>query len=125
MTKRFRKWLAGWLRENRSAGPYYRAERVDMRPSQPLPAVIYLVGDDECDWAGVLLCPCGCGAIIQLSLVRDARPSWHVKIGRNHLVTLSPSIRRTVGCRSHFIIYRGRLIWCGGESADLEESSFA
>jgi hypothetical protein len=122
MTKRFRQWLAGWLRGNRRSGPRYRAKKVAKAPSQPLPALVYLVGDDECDWAAVLRCPCECGAVIQLSLVRDSTPSWQVEIHRDGLVTLSPSVHRTVDCRSHFIIYRGRLIWCGKEVANLEES---
>ncbi len=29
--------------------------------------------------------------------------------------TLLPSVWRTTGCKSHFIIYKGRLIWCSSD----------
>jgi len=119
MTRQFRKWLAEWLRQNRSRGPRYTTQKVNSPPSVLKPNIIYLIGDDECDWAAVLRCPCGCGELIHLSLVLDTSPSWRVQIGRKGLATLSPSVYRSIGCRSHFIIYQGRLIWCKGDDQEF------
>lgn len=63
---------------------------------------LYLVGDSQ-PWQAALLCPCGCGAPIQLSLLPTDSPSWTVSSGRKG-VTLSPSIWRTDGCRAHFFV---------------------
>ncbi len=79
------------------------------------PDIVYVIGDDECEWAAVLLCPCSCGETIHLSLVTDAIPSWKVQLHEGKRVTLLPSVWRTMGCKSHFIIYRGHIFWCASE----------
>jgi hypothetical protein len=115
----FRKWLAGWLRSHRDASASFTTQRADRVPKKLRPGVIYQVGDEDCVWAAALSCPCGCGDIIQLSLVRDASPSWHIQQRRNGEVTLLPSVWRTVGCKSHFIIYRSRVVWCSDDAPEV------
>jgi hypothetical protein len=44
-------------------------------PEKPQQGTIYAIGEGT-PWAPALLCPCGCGALIQLSLLKDERPSW-------------------------------------------------
>ena len=120
MKRTFRSWLAGWLRLNRSEPVRFRTERTDCVPKVPCPDVIYQVGDEDCVWVAALRCPCGCGDIIQLSLVRDVSPSWRLQTRRNGEVTLLPSVWRTVGCKSHFIIYRSRIVWCTNDSPEVD-----
>ncbi|MDO9185866.1 MAG: DUF6527 family protein [Bacteroidia bacterium] len=67
-------------------------------------------GKDYVKWA-YLRCPCGCNEIIMLSLIKGANPSWRIWIDKLGRPTISPSIWRTEGCRSHFIIKSGKLIW--------------
>jgi hypothetical protein len=112
MTTRFRRWLADWLRSSRRRPPEFSTRAVTEWPREPLPNVLYRLGDNECEWAAGLKCPCGCGAFIQLSLVEDASPSWRIDRKRSGEFTLMPSVWRTVSCRSHFIIYRSRILWC-------------
>ncbi len=112
MTPRFRRWLADGLRLNRRRPPEFSIRRVAAWPEEPLPQVLYRLGDAECEWAAGMQCPCGCGAFIQLSLVEDSSPSWRIEQMRSGEFTLMPSVWRTVGCRSHFIIYRSRIFWC-------------
>lgn len=107
-----RKWLAEWLRLHRHEPVRFRTELALRTPHPIQPDVVYQVGDHECVWAALLRCPCGCGDVIQLSLVRDARPSWRVQMHKDGKVSLMPSVWRTTGCKSHFIVYRSRLIWC-------------
>jgi hypothetical protein len=116
----FRRWLADWLRSHRAVPAFFRTERTDRVPRAPRPNVIYQIGDEDCVWAAALSCPCGCGDVIQLSLVSDASPSWQIQKRRNGEVTLLPSVWRTVGCRSHFIIYRSRVVWCSDDSPEAE-----
>lgn len=120
MRRLFRKWLADWLRSHRREPARFRMERREQNPQTLQPDVIYQIGDDECVWAAVLQCPCGCREAIHLSLVRDSKPSWRIQAYKNGDVTLLPSVWRTVGCRSHFIIYRSRIIWCLSEHQDVE-----
>jgi uncharacterized protein DUF6527 len=70
----------------------------------------------------VLLCPCGCGETIHLSLATDATSSWRLQTHRGNRVTLLPSVWRTVGCKSHFIIYRGHIFWCSDDYEDWNAS---
>lgn len=79
-------------------------------PEAPRPRTLYLVGDTA-PWCGVLVCPCGCGDAIHLSLVARDRPSWDAVIDDADRPTLSPSIHRIVGCRSHFFLRGGRIVW--------------
>ncbi|MGO9145122.1 MAG: DUF6527 family protein [Desulfomonilia bacterium] len=85
---------------------------IEELPEQLLPGIVYLVGEAEHFWCAALLCPCGCQAVIQLNLLTSTRPVWQFE---RHpimdLPTLSPSIRRTQGCKSHFFLRRGRVHW--------------
>lgn len=74
---------------------------------------IYLVGDPRRPWSAALLCPCGCRASIQLSLIAGDSPRWRVRRHFSGSVTLHPSIWRKRDCRSHFFIRRGRIVWSG------------
>lgn len=60
-------------------------------------------------------CPCGCGEVILLNLSPSRRPRWQVHKTLFCQATLSPSIWRTEGCRSHFFLRRGKIEWCTGE----------
>ena len=80
----------------------FATEVVDDAPDVLEPDTVYLVGDDAKPWSVALLCPCGCSATIQLSLVTHDRPSWRAKRHFSGSVTLQPSIWRNSGCRSHF-----------------------
>ncbi len=62
-------------------------------------------------WSAALLCPCGCGGSIQLSLIAGDTPSWRVRRHFNGSVTLHPSVWGKTGCRSHFFLRRGRIVW--------------
>lgn len=60
----------------------------------------------------IFLCPCGCREKIYASLARSGRerPMWTLK-KEGGCFTLSPSINRTAGCKSHFFIERGHVRW--------------
>lgn len=72
--------------------------------------VVYLVGERSYLWAAAFFCPCGCGELITLNLLKEARPRWkfHIRWGR---ISLFPSIWRKVGCGSHFHVRKGKIKW--------------
>lgn len=73
---------------------------------------IYRVGIDSNDWLAVMACPCGCGANIWLALLPDDSPRWNLSVDANGGATLSPSVNRIVGCKSHYFLRGGEIIWC-------------
>lgn len=81
-------------------------------PKRPEPGLLYI---EEWEpgraWAAVLQCPCGCGDRLGLNLCGELdTPSWQLS-GSVKQPTISPSILRTIGCRSHFFIRGGQVVW--------------
>ena len=67
--------------------------------------------NDQPKWA-LFLCPCGCRAVVTLSLQFAHRPHWTVRASRNCRPSMRPSVWRDIGCLSHFWIEDGRVYWC-------------
>lgn len=88
----------------------YRIECVEEAPDVLRPSTIYCLGIPT-PWSAVLACPCRCGAPIYLSLMQSEKPSWKLTQTQEGRPTLSPSIWRTEGCRSHFWIRDGKMIF--------------
>jgi hypothetical protein len=71
---------------------------------------IIIVGQDISKRA-YLKCPCGCGDLIMLSLMKENKPSWNLQIDNLGRPSLLPSIWKIDGCKSHFFVRRGRIKW--------------
>lgn len=71
---------------------------------------IYLVGERKNIWLIAFRCPCGCNDVVRLNTLLKASPCWRyfIRWGR---ISISPSIWRRVGCKSHFHIRKGRVQW--------------
>src|SRR5579863_9197467 len=65
----------------------------------------------------VLRCPDGCGEILSVNLDARSGPAWRLYKKRG-LWSLFPSIDRTSGCLSHFILLHGHVLWCGAEEEE-------
>jgi hypothetical protein len=79
-------------------------------PNHICPQTVYIVGENNFYWMAGLLCPCGCQDFIHLNLLKEAKPCWKFKISKG-LISISPSVWRTYGCKSHFSISKGKVIW--------------
>lgn len=73
---------------------------------------LYLAREDGEDWAVAMRCPCGCGDQLELLLIEEASPHWMLKNTSTNFPTLHPSVWRKTGCKSHFWVRNGRIIWC-------------
>lgn len=73
---------------------------------------VYIIGIPGNEWLAKLVCPCGCGETLFLNLLQDELPNWKWHIGADATVTLSPSVWRRVGCKSHFFLRDGLIQWC-------------
>ena len=57
-------------------------------------------------------CPCGCGSVLDVNLLPDDKPIWRASVTPDDLPTLHPSVWRKVGCKSHFFMRDGGIVWC-------------
>lgn len=93
-------------------------------PGIPAPGVMFVFyepgknmdGSEKRTPQGVdFLCPCGCGYTMDIPVVtpelegRDNPHHWRYSSGP----TLTPSLRQRGGCKSHFNITDGKVIWHG------------
>lgn len=93
--------------------PHRKVVRVegDMAPSRISPRQLVVLTEGQEDWSAVMLCPCGCGDQVELPLFAEARPRWDLRIDARGRPTLYPSVWRKDGCRSHYFVRSGKVIW--------------
>ncbi len=103
MLKKIKKFLRKLFLRNS------KVKFVDDLPETCKEDIIYIIGS-EFKWIIVFLCPCGCKNVIYLNLLKEEAPNWNYTFNKNKL-TISPSIRRTKGCKSHFWIKNGKIVW--------------
>lgn len=104
-------WLRRTFRQLQNKTVPLRTVVLDEAPEFLDPGVLYLLGMGQRPWAAVFTCPCGCTARIELNLLPEARPCWKMRMRWDSTVSLSPSIDRMAGCRSHFWIRNGLVEW--------------
>lgn len=110
LNKLWRVWL---IIKNRLWGTPvpFKTIYLDELPDELESDAIYLIGENGFLWSAALLCPCRCGAVIQLNLLPDAEPCWRVNEHGDGTVSISPSIWSRKGCGSHYFIKRGEIKW--------------
>jgi hypothetical protein len=128
-------WLIAWLwRPSRSdadkalgptpppkpVAPRYKLIQVSDDPDVLAPHTVYAVGEGSHLWHVVMECPCGCGDTVALNVLPDDSPRWSLR-DEPEGPTLIPSVWRTTGCRSHYILRRGRVLWCGSNGQRAAE----
>lgn len=59
----------------------------------------------------LMSCPDGCGETVVVNLDSRSGKAWRLD-RRGGKLTLYPSVWLESGCKSHFIVWRDRLIWC-------------
>lgn len=95
-------------------GPARRVRVVegDQLPSRmPLRDVVLTMDDGE-PWTIGMVCPCRCGDVIEMLVIHGAKPRWNIETDAVGRPTVSPSVWRNVGCKSHFWVRKGRIHWC-------------
>ena len=95
----------------RSKPLVFRAIYVNDVPDSLQKQVIYIAGETGHFWSVSMLCPCGCGDMIQLNLLQQVRPCWQVQTHPDQMISITPSVWRQQGCKSHFWIRHGRIDW--------------
>ncbi|UQG60874.1 hypothetical protein MIH18_02665 [Marinobacter sp. M3C] len=106
-------WSRWLLKLKENLLPARRITIIDAdTPPQTLPRRnLVLAREDNEDWAVAFRCPCGCGKRLELLLIKEAKPNWAISIGEGARPTLHPSIWLKGGCKSHFWLRDGKVIW--------------
>lgn len=91
--------------------PLYKILRAQDFPDEPKPYILYLFGKSGHEWLAGMVCPCGCEEFIELVLEGE-HPRWKLFISEADSPSLSPSVYRSIGCRSHFFLEHGTIYWC-------------
>ncbi|MGN6604531.1 MAG: DUF6527 family protein [Ginsengibacter sp.] len=94
---------------NRLQGKYYYSEGEEL-PEKIKKKEVFISRTIENSWVIVMTCPCGCREKIYLNTLPIEQPCWKINQTMKGL-TISPSIWRTKGCKSHFFVEKGKLIW--------------
>jgi hypothetical protein len=106
-------WLAWrWAEFKESFERPVRAAFVAERPTELVPRVLYVTSAGEKPAFGFMRCPCGCGETLHLRFAGERRPRWRVTADAGGRASLTPSVWRSTGCKSHFILSAGRVQWC-------------
>lgn len=110
-----------WAQRKRCKLKPYRYQHVEEFPDVMEARRLYVAGENGYFWAAAMLCPCGCGDVIELNLLKKARPCWSVTEHPDGSVSVRPSVWRRQGCRSHFFLRRGHIEWCADYSATSDQ----
>lgn len=100
---RLSSWWRGDIKVTRGLG--------DTLPSAIPPGRLMHMVDNGENWSVGFNCPCGCGDIIELLLLPDVDPHWTLTVDNINRPTLQPSVWKRTGCKSHFWLRQGRVIW--------------
>lgn len=91
--------------------PTIRTEHVADIPDRLRTDRLYVAGEDGYAWSAAMLCPCGCGKVLEMNLLPDAHPCWTISETRDGLATLHPSVWLKTECHSHFLLQNGKVRW--------------
>lgn len=89
----------------------YSVQYVEDPVDPPKKKLLYIIGAPDEPWQVELACPCGCKDKIVLPVNSFTEPRWKIKVVNKKTPTLSPSIWRSAGCKSHFFLRQGRIEW--------------
>lgn len=88
-----------------------RIEGDDMPKALPGRTLVILE-EDGAPWSAGMMCPCGCGRVLEVMLLEGVKPRWDVEIDHRGRPGLKPSVWVADGCRSHFWLRNGWVHWC-------------
>lgn len=103
-------WLR--IREYFSDGLLVVEVNGDLLPEKIRPKQFIHLLDEGESWSAGFHCPCGCGDVLEIALLEGAQPRWQLHVDHRGRPTLSPSVWRNDGCRSHFWVKKGKVHWC-------------
>ena len=109
--KKFYRVIRNWIYSIFSQREtLYSVSFVEDLPEKISEKKLYVIGEKENYWLVVMICPCGCNSTLYMNLLEEYYPFWKYKV-EDGKISLSPSVDRIVGCKSHFHLTKGKIIW--------------
>lgn len=106
------KWLSKFKKKYEEMySTEYHFLYLDELPDKVCHKTIYIIGEIKRPWLIAFNCPCGCKDVVQLNLLKEAEPCWRFKIDMKKKISISPSIWKTTGCKSHFFVRNSKINW--------------
>jgi Family of unknown function (DUF6527) len=90
----------------------YQTVMVEELPDALRTRTLYVLAEHGSQLQASMLCPEGCGIVINLNLLPDDHPRWYLTVDAGGKPTLHPSVWRREGCCAHFFVRAGRIDWC-------------
>ena len=90
----------------------YQIATVEDLPETLRRHTLYVLMERDLRMQASMLCPEGCGTVINLNLMPDDHPCWRLTVDAAGKPTLHPSVWRREGCCAHFFVRAGRIDWC-------------
>ncbi|MGO9475777.1 MAG: DUF6527 family protein [Rhodomicrobium sp.] len=84
----------------------------DSLPAKLPRRALVVAREDGEDWCVGFRCPCGCGQRLEMMLLKGVTPRWDLTADNRGRVSLYPSVWLRTGCRSHFWVRAGKIVWC-------------
>jgi len=73
--------------------------------------LVLITADNGYKWLK-FRCPCGCGAEVNLPLMKNRKPHWTIYNECEGIISVYPSIDlRSPGCGAHFWIQKNKVKW--------------
>ena len=104
-------WLRGFIAAMTPRRALTIVEGDKLPEKMPLWNLV-MARDDGDDWSVGMRCPCGCRQRLEMMVLKEVKPRWDVSTDSRGHVTLQPSVWLREGCRSHFWVRSGKVIWC-------------
>lgn len=104
--------LINWIRINIFKSQIPNVVLCKEFPECPEENYIYITYEEKAMCYLLMKCPCGCGADIDLSLLKGLKPRWTIEFNIQGTISIKPSIWRKHGCKSHFFYKSGKVLWC-------------
>lgn len=102
-------WAAPQKRQTTFLGVAYVEPQTDPSAEIARRKLVFIGSTEKPKWLR-FSCPCNCGAVIALNLMRTHSPHWRAEVHDDGGVTVYPSVDAT-DCGSHFWIRRSRIDW--------------
>jgi Family of unknown function (DUF6527) len=104
-----RRYLTGLF--SRYFGSTFRMDVVEELPAKLNRRTLHVITEHDVHIQASMICPDGCGTVINLNLLPDDHPVWRLSADYLCRPTLYPFGWRREGCGARFFLRKGQLVW--------------
>jgi hypothetical protein len=109
----FKSLWQTFLKNVGKTSEYRKVIIINQQPDKSIPnkTLIVVMGRNEPKWL-IFKCPCGCGEVLRIPLMKSYNPHWDIYKEANSTITVFPSINiKKPGCGAHFWVRNNKVQW--------------